>query len=256
MSMDTDRRTTLAGFGAALMLAASSPAQAESSDPKGPPGAALAELSELLRIAPRLRDFKSVPMILENPAFWDSELLIEVLNYKGAYKQAWDNTQIAGSWLNGMRNSLNSQVFSFRHLDFLVVSATHGPAHLALYDQQMWDKYKLADLAGGTFKTNTLIERKHTSSDSHNPKDPHSLFGPAGNSVPALQERGVVFMACHNAIWEVCEKLLAKNVNPDSLSHEAMAAELTNHLVDGVVLTTGIVATLLELQRAGFHYIG
>ena len=163
--MDTDRRTTLAGFGAALMLAASSPAQAESSDPKGPPGAALAELSELLRKAPRLRDFKSVPMILENPDFWDSELLIEVLNYKGAYKQAWDNTQIAGSWLNGMRNSLNSQVFSFRHPDFLVVSATHGPAHLALYDQQMWDKYKLADLAGGTFKTNTLIERKHTSSD-------------------------------------------------------------------------------------------
>ena len=256
MSMDTDRRTTLAGFGAALMLAASSPAQAESSDPKGPPGAALAELSERLRKAPRLRDFKSVPMILENPDFWDSELLIEVLNYKGAYKQAWDNTQIAGSWLNGMRNSLNSQVFSFRHPDFLVVSATHGPAHLALYDQQMWDKYKLADLAGGTFKTNTLIERKHTSSDSHNPKDPHSLFGPAGNSVPALQERGVVFMACHNAIWEVCEKLLAKNVNPDSLSHEAMAAELTNHLVDGVVLTPGIVATLLELQRAGFHYIG
>ncbi|HEV7216393.1 MAG TPA: transcriptional initiation protein Tat, partial [Chloroflexota bacterium] len=32
--------------------------------------------------------------------------------------------------------------------------------------------------------------------------------------------------------------------------------ELTNHLVDGVVLTPGIVATLLELQRAGFHYIG
>ena len=49
---------------------------------------------------------------------------------------------------------------------------------------------------------------------------------------------------------------VAKNVNPDSLSHEAMAAELTNHLVDGVVLTPGIVATLLELQRAGFHYIG
>jgi hypothetical protein len=79
--MDADRRTTLVGFGAALMLAASSPAQAESSDPKGPPGAALAELSELLRKAPRLRDFKSVPMILENPEFWDSELLIEVLNY-------------------------------------------------------------------------------------------------------------------------------------------------------------------------------
>jgi intracellular sulfur oxidation DsrE/DsrF family protein len=251
MSMNTDRRTTLVGFGAALMLAASAPAQAESS-----PAGTLAELSERLRKTPRRRDYKTVPMILESPDFWDSAALNEVIAYKGAHKQAWDNTQIAGSWLNGMRNSLNSQVFSFRHPDFLVVSATHGPAHLALYDQPMWDKYKLADLAGGTFKTNTLVERKHTSSDSHSPQDPHSLFGTAGNSIPALQERGVVFMACHNAIWEVAEKILAKNINPDSLSHEAMAAELTNHLVDGVVLTPGIVATLLELQQAGFHYIG
>jgi intracellular sulfur oxidation DsrE/DsrF family protein len=251
MSMNTDRRTTLVGFGAAVMLAASSPAQAESS-----PAGTLAELSERLRKTPRRRDYKTVPMILESPDFWDSAALNEVIAYKGAHKQAWDNTQIAGSWLNGMRNSLNSQVFSFRHPDFLVVSATHGPAHLALYDQQMWDKYKLADLAGGTFKTNTLIERKHTSSDSHKPEDPRSLFGTAGNSIPALQERGVVFMACHNALWEVAEKILAKNINPDSLSHEAMAAELTNHLVDGVVLTPGIVATLLELQQAGFHYIG
>jgi hypothetical protein len=35
-----------------------------------------------------------------------------------------------------------------------------------------------------------------------------------------------------------------------------MAAELTNHLVDGVVLTPGIVATLVELQQTGFHYVG
>ena len=81
------------------------------------------------------------------------------------------------------------------------------------------------------------------------------MFGPAGNTIPALQSRGVVFMACHNAIWEVTGKLLAKDVNPDGLSHEAMAAELTNHLMDGVVLTPGIVATIPELQQAGFHYV-
>jgi len=49
--------------------------------------------------------------------------------------------------------------------------------------------------------------------------------------------------------------LLAKGVNPDRLSHEAVAAELTNHLVDGVVLTPGIVAAIPELQLAGFHYM-
>jgi hypothetical protein len=43
-------------------------------------------------------------------------------------------------------------------------------------------------------------------------------------------------------------------VNPDGLSHDALAAELTNHLVAGVVLTPGIVGTLPELQRVGFNY--
>ena len=258
MPVDADRRAALLAFGAVLTLSGATytSAEADTADGKPPAGSSLAELTESLRKAPRRRDFKTVPMLLVDPGFWDSAALKEVIGFKGAYKQVWDNTQIGGSWMNGMRNSVNAQVFSFSHPDFLVVSATHGPAHLALYDQEMWDKYKLADMAGGTFKTNTFVERRYKSADAHTPEDPGSLFGPAGNTIPALQERGVVFMACHNAIWELAEKLRAKNVNPDGLSQEAMAAELTNHLVDGVVLTPGIVATLVELQQTGFHYVG
>jgi intracellular sulfur oxidation DsrE/DsrF family protein len=154
-----------------------------------------------------------------------------------------------------MRNSVNAQVFSFGHADFLSVSATHGSAHLALFDQPMWDKYRLADLADGAFKANTLILAKAAPSEPSDFEDPKSMFGPAGNTIPALQSRGVVFMACHNAIWELTGKLRARGVNPDGLSHEAMAAELTNHLIPGVVLTPGIVATIPELQQAGFHYV-
>jgi hypothetical protein len=43
-------------------------------------------------------------------------------------------------------------------------------------------------------------------------------------------------------------------INPDKLSHDALAAELTNHLVDGAVLIPGAAGTLPELQQAGFHY--
>jgi hypothetical protein len=43
-------------------------------------------------------------------------------------------------------------------------------------------------------------------------------------------------------------------VNPDELSHNALAGELTNHLIAGVVLTPGIGGTLPELQRGGFNY--
>jgi len=34
-----------------------------------------------------------------------------------------------------------------------------------------------------------------------------------------------------------------------------MAAELTNHMIAGVVLTPGMVGTLPELQRGGFNYV-
>ena len=88
-------------------------------------------------------------MILDHRDQWDSDALEAVIHYRGKDKQVWNNTELAGPWLNLMRNSLNAQVVSFRHPDFLAVSATHGSAHLALFDEAMWDKYHLADLAGG-----------------------------------------------------------------------------------------------------------
>jgi hypothetical protein len=66
-------------------------------------------------------------------------------------------------------------------------------------DQTMWDKYGPAKLAGKGFETNTLIME----------------CAAANNSIPALQKRGVVFMSCHNAIWEYTAKLIETGVNPD-----------------------------------------
>jgi hypothetical protein len=118
----------------------------------------------------------------------------------------------------------------------------------------MWDKYQLARIAGGNFRTNSLIEPRDVCTHNAAREDANSMFGPAGNNVLALQLRGVVFMACHNAIWEHSATLLEKGINPDKLSHEAVAAELTNHLVSGVILTPGMAGTLPQLQRVGFCY--
>jgi len=41
--------------------------------------------------------------------------LSEVLAYQTPAQQAWDMTDIAGPWLNLMRNALNAQIWSFRH---------------------------------------------------------------------------------------------------------------------------------------------
>jgi hypothetical protein len=233
MTIITGRRAALQTFGvgmvagaAGLATAGSGTAQAALPSALTPSGAReLNALMERLAKAPRRRDFKTVPMILTNPQQWDHQALSEVLAYKPAPKQAWDNTDIASPWLNMMRNALNAQIWSFKHPNFLAVSTTHGTAHLALYDQATWDKYQLTKLAGEKFKTNTLIEDpKAESTDPATFENPEGAFSPADNSIPALMRRGVVFMACHNAIWEQAAALIKADVNPERLSHEALAA--------------------------------
>jgi hypothetical protein len=259
MTDDPDRRALL-GLGVAAGAAAFAANAAEAakiSEAWVPPGGRtlLKALHERLAAVPRHRDFKTVPMILEQDDQWDYEALDELIRYRGGPKQIWDNRDIASPWLNLMRNNLNVQIYSFKRPNFVIVSATHASAHLAMYDQEMWAKYKLTELAGPQFPTNTLIvEQKAGSADPKKYQDPEGAFSPADNSIPALQRRGAVFLACHNSIWEQSEALIQRGSNPDKLSHEALAAELTNHLIPDVVLTPGAVATLLRLQEAGYYY--
>ena len=259
MKHDPDRRIALLGFGVAAGAAAlhsSTALAAKASDAWMHQGATtLKALHAKLAAAPRRRDFKTVPMILESQDYWDHEAIGELIAYRGTPRQVWDNQNIAGPWMNLMRNMFNTQIYSFKHPDFLPVSATHGPAHLAMYDQAMWDKYQLTKLAGPNFATNTfIVEQKAGSADPKNYQDEEGAFSARDNSIPALQRRGAVFLACHNAIWEASDALIRNGSNPDKLSHEALAAELTNHLIPDVVLTPGVVGTLLELQQAGYHY--
>ena len=263
MTMQSGRRNALhlAGLGlaagAAMVGGLPAHAMAAPEPALAPPGAGqLTKLMQTLAKTPRRRSFKTVPMILTSPDQWDHEALDAVLAYKYPHKQAWDMTEIKGPWLNLMRNALNAQIWSFLHPDFLVVAECHGTAQVALYDPAMWDKYQLTKLAGADFKTNTLLDAKPAeAADPKNFEDPAGVFSPADNSIPALMRRGVVFMSCHNAIWEQAAALMKDGINPDKLSQEALAAELTNHLIPGVVLTPGAVGTLPELQSAGFHYI-
>jgi hypothetical protein len=249
------RRAMVAAGAFAIAAAQAATSEAAVNADLVPAGAGkLKSLVAALGKAPRRRDFKSVPMILTDHDQWDHEALSEVIAYRGTPKQVWDNTDIAGPWLNLARNSLNAQIWSFKNPDFLCVSGTHGAAHLALYDQSIWDKYKLADLTNGKFKSNTLIEQPKVTADAANFEDPEGAFSSAENSIPTLMQRGVVFLACHNAIAELSHKLFKSGNNPDKLSSEQLVAELTNHLIPDVVLTPGVVATLPLLQQAGFHY--
>ncbi len=252
--MQTCRRQGLKALGLAVAFAAlSGPADAASLLPAG--AGKLDSLTQRLKTLPRRRDFKSVPMILDHRDQWDAEALDAVLRYSGGPKQSWDNTDIGGPWLNVMRNSMNAEVWSFRHPDFLCVSATHGTAQLALYDDAMWDKYGLAKIAGGSVTHNSFVTAPAAA--DHDPSDyenPAGAFSPSANSIQALQRRGAVFLACHNAVWELSVRLIGAGANPDKLTVDTMCAELSNHLIPDVVLTPGAVGTLVELASAGFAY--
>src|SRR5580692_9849522 len=102
MTIDGSRRSALFGFGSLIVGAgalASSRSRAAANEPIIAPGARkLPELMEQLRRAPRRRDFKTVPMVLEHSDFWDDEALNQILAYDGNRKQVWNNTEITGPW--------------------------------------------------------------------------------------------------------------------------------------------------------------
>jgi len=100
-------------------------------------------LKKRLAQAPRRRDFKAVPMILNSREQWDHEALTEVLAYRPVFKQAWDSIDIGGPWLSLMRNTLNTQIWSFKHpIPRCIGAQVRGSW---LYDQAMWDKYQLTN---------------------------------------------------------------------------------------------------------------
>jgi hypothetical protein len=126
MTLVTERRSVLrtlalsvAASAIGLASAAARPAVAAVDSALTAPGATnLDALKKRLAQAPRRRDFKTVPMILDHREQWDHEALTEIFSYRPAPRQAWDNADIAGPWLNLMRNALNSQIWSFKHPDF------------------------------------------------------------------------------------------------------------------------------------------
>jgi hypothetical protein len=110
-------------------------------------------------------------------------------------------------------------------------------------------------MSGDKFAANTLLDSKPAEAIGNGDHESaEGAFSSHDNSIPALLKRGAVFLSCHNAIWEVAERLFAANANPDKLPLDALAADLTNHVIPSAIVTPGAVATLVELQQVGFHY--
>jgi len=141
--------------------------------------------------------------------------------------QAWEAAKIGIPWLSLIRNSLNTEIWSFKHPDFWLFGS-HGTAHLASTTRPMWDKYQLARLAGEKFKTNTLIIEQKAGADPANYEDRGGLLS-EDNSIRCTDAARLVFMCCHNAIGSKPPPSSRPMPNPTG-SLSGLAAELTNHL--------------------------
>ena len=69
-----------------------------------------------------------------------------------------------------------------------------------------------------------------------------------------LEGKRILVTRAAEECWELEELLVSTGRNPDRLPIDAIAAELSNHLIPDAVLTPGIVATLVRLQHNGFAY--
>jgi len=253
----TNRRAALGamGTGAALLaLASGTETLAQTNVSFAPQSTGpLADLSRRLAAIPRRRSFTTVPFMVTQPAQWDKEAADLVLSYRYRSLQMWENSDLAGPWLNLMREAVNGQVFAHGNPDFLAVSATHGTAHLALFAQPMWEKYRLGALTGGKFTGNTFATPQAAVSPRDDLQNLAGYYGPANNNIATLQQRGAVFIACHDSIHAIARAIHA-NADFAGTSPDVIAADLTNNLVPGAVLVPSVVAFIVELRRAGFTY--
>lgn len=211
----------------------------------------LAQLQQQLAAAPRRRSFTTVPFMVTSRDQWDHEAAEAVLSYRYRSLQTWECTEITAPWLNLMREAISGQVFAHGNPGFLAVAAIHGSAHLALFDQAAWDTHALARLSPA--KTNTFMQQKPGTSPADDIQDLAGYYGPDNNNIQTLQQRGAVFIACHDSIHAIA-RLLRQKAEDTGPSADAIAADLTNHLVPGAVLVPSVVAFLVELQRSGFTY--
>jgi intracellular sulfur oxidation DsrE/DsrF family protein len=237
------------GLGAALAGTVSTPVLAAAAAVADD----LQEFKRQIAAAPRRRTFSTMPFMVTARGQWDYEAAEAVLAYRNRALQVWECTELDAPWLNLMREAISGQVYAHGNPGFLAVAAIHGSAHLTLFDQAAWDTHGLSRLAGSTATRNIFVEPKTNTSPADDIQDVAGYYGPDNNNIHTLQERGAVFIACHDSIHAIARKVhqLAGGSGPPA---DSIAADLTNRLVPGAVLVPSVVAFLVELQRSGFTY--
>jgi hypothetical protein len=177
-------------------------------------------------------------------------------------KQVYDVVPIGnGTFLNGMKNSLNGLQFGFGipKEQIKVVGALHGPANMLNYDGYIWNKYQIGEwlnvidpVTGKPAARNIFYSSKNSPEQLTGSIDPDVENSPyQRSSMQALQRRGVRFLSCHTALEEQARILVRRNQLPQS--PEEVVEDMLAHAEPGILVVAGMAAALALLQAQG-HY--
>lgn len=133
---------------------------------------------------------------------WNLAEFHKLLRNPAKIKQVHDVVPIAdGTFLNGMKNSLNALQFGFGipKEQIKVVGALHGPANMLNYDDYVWNKYQIGEwlnvidpVTGKPATRNIFYGSKNSPEQLSGPIDPDiRVVDSAADLALPRQDRGI-----------------------------------------------------------------
>jgi intracellular sulfur oxidation DsrE/DsrF family protein len=171
---------------------------------------------------------------------------------KGKHRQLFDVPEPeGGTALRHLRNYLDAwrNAFGVGERDVSVVVALYARTTPLGLEDAMWEKYQLgAALSITDPTTNAPLVRNWFAHPK--PGDPVA-DGEPGTSMETLQQRGVLFALCNNALTRWAARLAKSGTSTAADVH----ADLVGHALPGVVIVPDVLVAMTKAHERGFAYV-
>ena len=197
--------------------------------------------------------------LVERAADFDRAAFDAALGRSAQIRQLWEAVAFKPAIWNNVKNSMNGLQFGYGYPagSFAMAFAAHGPSSAYGYDDAVWRKYRIAefldlrDASGATPPSNAYVGRRAPVDPAADPDDPAGMY--QDTSIEMLQQRGLVYLACHTAIEEQARGIVKKGFAPAGATARDVADDILTHLIPGAVVVPSMVATVAVLQ-ATYRY--
>ena len=145
----------------------------------------------------------------------------------------------------GARNVLTNgrDAYGVSESENSIAIGAHGPAISGLFRDEIWQRFTL----GERYK---FTDPKTGAPATKNPFLAPQPDWPADATVPALMERGVLFVVCNVAV-----RNLSRRIEREGEKAAALHKELVAGLVPGVVVVPDLFVAMSHAQKKGVSYI-